>query len=58
MSLSILFVDDEPDITDLFRQRFKRRADDLRATASVAKTADFDQLKRQLLQPVPGAAGR
>jgi DNA-binding NtrC family response regulator len=26
MSASILVVDDEPDVTDLFRQRFRREA--------------------------------
>jgi CheY-like chemotaxis protein len=26
MSLSILVVDDEPDVADLFRQRFRREA--------------------------------
>ena len=28
MSVSILVVDDEPDVTDLFRQRFRREARD------------------------------
>jgi len=129
MSFSILIVDDEPDIADLFRQRFRRevregryvlhfaasgeealrqldeiqpelivilsdinmpgmdgldllsevkqvrpelpvlmvtaygdddrrrRADELGAAAFLAKPVDFDLLKRQLLQLIPGAAG-
>jgi CheY-like chemotaxis protein len=127
MSFSVLIVDDEPDIADLFRQRFRRevrhgryvlhfaasgeealrrldeiqpelivilsdinmpgmdglellrevkqvrpalpvlmvtaygdderrrRADELGAAAFLAKPVDFDQLKRQLLQLMPGA---
>jgi len=129
MSFSILIVDDEPGIADLFRQRFRRevregryvlhfaasgeealrqldeiqpelivilsdinmpgmdgldllsevkqvrpelpvlmvtaygdddrrrRADELGAAAFLAKPVDFDLLKRQLLQLIPGAAG-
>jgi len=129
MSFSILIVDDEQDIADLFRQRFRRevregryvlhfaasgeealrqldeiqpelivilsdinmpgmdgldllsevkqvrpelpvlmvtaygdddrrrRADELGAAAFLAKPVDFDLLKRQLLQLIPGAAG-
>jgi CheY-like chemotaxis protein len=130
MSFSILIVDDEPDITDLFRQRFRRevrqgryvlhfaasgeealrrlaeihpelivilsdinmpgmdgldllceirqrrpvlpvlmvtaygdderrrRADELGANAFLAKPVDFDQLKEQLLQLMPGSPGQ
>jgi CheY-like chemotaxis protein len=128
MSFSILIVDDEPDIADLFRQRFRRevregryvlhfapsgeealrrideiqpelivilsdinmpgmdglellrevkrvrpelpvlmvtaygdddrrrRADELGAAAFLGKPVEFDQLKRQLLKLIPGAA--
>jgi CheY-like chemotaxis protein len=130
MSFSILIVDDEPDIADLFRQRFRRevrqgryvlhfaasgeealrrlgeirpelivilsdinmpgmdglellheirqlrpalpvlmvtaygdderrrRADELGANAFLAKPVDFDQLKEQLLQLMPGSPGQ
>jgi CheY-like chemotaxis protein len=130
MSFSILIVDDEPDIADLFRQRFRRevrqgryvlhfaasaeealrrlteiqpelivilsdinmpgmdgiellreirqrrpvlpvlmvtaygdderrrRADELGANAFLAKPVDFDQLKQQLLQLMPGSPGQ
>ena len=131
MSFSILVVDDEPDVADLFRQRFRRearqgtyvlhfaasgeealdqlsngvqpelivilsdinmpgmdglsllreiksrrpelpvmmvtaygdderrrRADELGANAFLAKPVDFDQLKRQLLQLMPGSSGQ
>ena len=130
MSFSILIVDDEPDIADLFRQRFRRevrqgryvlhfaasgeealrrlaeihpelivilsdinmpgmdglellreirrrrpglpvlmvtaygdderrrRADELGANAFLAKPVDFDQLKQQLLELMPGSPGQ
>jgi CheY-like chemotaxis protein len=35
----------------------RRRADELGAAAFLAKPVDFDRLKRQLLQLIPGAAG-
>ena len=130
MSFSILIVDDEPDIADLFRQQFRRevrqgryvlhfaasgeealrrlaeihpelivilsdinmpgmdglellreirqrrpvlpvlmvtaygdderrrRADELGANAFLAKPVDFDQLKQQLLELMPGSPGQ
>jgi hypothetical protein len=44
MSVSILIVDDEPDIAELFRQRFR----------VVSKPVDFDLLKTRL-QTLPAS---
>jgi hypothetical protein len=57
MSFSIPVVDDEPDVADLFRQRFRREARQgtYGAAEFIIKPVDFEMLKERLRQ-LPGAS--
>ena len=50
MSVSILVVDDEPDVADLFRQRFRREARDGTYVMHFAGSAEeaLDQLAEEI----------
>jgi len=54
MSVSILVVDDEPDIADLFRQRFRREARDGTYVLHFAFSADeaLAQLSDEVVPPL------
>ena len=51
MSVSILVVDDEPDVADLFRQRFRREARDGTYVMHFAGSAEeaLDQLAEEIV---------
>ena len=48
MSVSILVVDDEPDVADLFRQRFRREARDGTYVMHFANSGEMALCPRRL----------